>query len=575
MLAKLKYLLGFLESKKFLAYGYFSLIMEAITPAIAMVFQKRIIDSVFTKNQLDLFIPLLLLYAFFFFGTKFWFTIRRVTFSRVCYDLQGSLVSNFLSKVYALPNESIKEEQLGKLLNNVRTDISDACELSINQLMSESIKTVLTIILLTALLFSINIVMTVIVLTVTLLYYILLNLVGKKTKKLSHNIRKEKGNVSIRIEESISGIREVVANNREQWQLKQYDITYKEFYKTVMKERIYRNIILLFSEPLLFGTKLAVIFLGSVFVLQDIISIGEFVISFSLVDQIITELGLLFNQALTGKRMIASVECIQSILDQDISEYGNEILECVESVQFNKVSFSYSDTSDKVLSDLSFDFPVGKKIAIVGESGCGKSTIAQLLIRAYQPNEGEVLINKKPTGNYNNSYTDNMTIVFQQPHFIPTSVSDNLKLGNIYDEEKIMNISKKMLCHDFIMSLPNQYNTWIGEKGTNISGGQRQRLALTRALLRNSDVLILDEATSALDMATEHIVQNHIDEIRKNKTTIIIAHRISTIKNADMILVMDKGTIVNKGTHDELIKSSRIYKQLNNLQLCETEDCIS
>jgi len=125
------------------------------------------------------------------------------------------------------------------------------------------------------------------------------------------------------------------------------------------------------------------------------------------------------------------------------------------------------------------------------------------------------------------------------------------------------------------MNLPDQYDTWIGEKGTNISGGQRQRLALTRALLRNSDVLILDEATSALDMTTESIVQNHIDEIRKNKTTIIIAHRISTIKNADIIFVMDKGTIVNKGTHDELIKSSRIYNQLNNLQLCEIGDCIS
>ena len=575
MLAKLSYLLGYLESKKLLVYGYFALIMESCTPAIAMFFQKSLIDLVFDENQLDMFIPLLLLYGLFFFGTKFWFTIRRVTFSRVSYNLQGNLVSKFLSIVYDLPNESLKEEQLGKLLNNVRTDIADACDLSINQLMSESIKTLLTIILLTGLLLSINVAMTIIVLAVTLFYYILLNSVGKKSKELSHSIRKEKGNISVRIEESVSGIREVIANNRESWQIKQYDLTYKEFYKAVIKERIYRNIILMFSEPLLFGTKLGVIFLGSVLVLQDVISIGEFVISFSLVDQIITELGLLFNQALTGKRMIASVECIQSIMDKDISEYGIETLENIESIQFNEVSFSYSDTSDKVLKDLSFEFPVGKKIAIVGESGCGKSTIAQLLIRAYQPNEGEVLINKKPTGNYNNSYTDNMTIVFQQPHFIPTSVLDNLKLGNIYDEEKIMNVSKKMLCHDFIMNLPDQYDTWIGEKGTNISGGQRQRLALTRALLRNSDVLILDEATSALDMTTENIVQNHIDEIRKNKTTIIIAHRISTIKNADIIFVMDKGTIVNKGTHDELIKSSRIYNQLNNLQLCEIGDCIS
>jgi len=443
MLAKLSYLLGYLESKKLLVYGYFALIMESCTPAIAMFFQKSLIDLVFDENQLDMFIPLLLLYGLFFFGTKFWFTIRRVTFSRVSYNLQGNLVSKFLSIVYDLPNESLKEEQLGKLLNNVRTDIADACDLSINQLMSESIKTLLTIILLTGLLLSINVAMTIIVLAVTLFYYILLNSVGKKSKELSHSIRKEKGNISVRIEESVSGIREVIANNRESWQIKQYDLTYKEFYKAVIKERIYRNIILMFSEPLLFGTKLGVIFLGSVLVLQDVISIGEFVISFSLVDQIITELGLLFNQALTEKRMIASVECIQSIMDKDISEYGIETLENIESIQFNEVSFSYSDTSDKVLKDLSFEFPVGKKIAIVGESGCGKSTIAQLLIRAYQPNEGEVLINNKPAGNYNNSYTDNMTIVFQQPHFIPTSVSDNLKLGNIYDEEKIMNVSKK------------------------------------------------------------------------------------------------------------------------------------
>lgn len=215
----------------------------------------------------------------------------------------------------------------------------------------------------------------------------------------------------------------------------------------------------------------------------------------------------------------------------------------IESIKLRDVTFSYSPNSTPTLNNLSIDFPIGKKIALVGESGSGKSTIAQLLIRSYSPDKGELSINDVPVTCYGNQYTDKISVVFQQPHFIPSSIKENLIFDKEYNQSDIENVCKQMLCHDFIEGFPNQYETQVGERGTTLSGGQKQRLALSRAIIKNTEILILDEATSALDTETEFRVQKNIDKLRKGKTTIIIAHRISTILNADIIYALDKGNV--------------------------------
>ncbi len=562
-MSSLLYLLKYNEKKRWFIVGYTALILECVTPVVAILLQRDLIDQVFIAKQYDLFPKLLALYALFFFGPKLWFTVRKVTFFHVSYQIQMSLTKAFLSKVYYLPTARFNEQHTGKLLNHMRNDITESCDLAVNQILSESVRNILSIILIALAVANIDKMMLVIVSIVALIYYVLQDRFGKKTKQFSKHVKDEKSEVAIAIEESISSIKEVIAFNRQDWQLAHYEKQFSEYFKAVLKEGLYAVKILFISEPFFYGTKLIAIFFGGMAVISSQISLGAFVVSFTFVDQLVTELGQLFQQALTGKKLVASVECIQSVMENDSIEFGTmHFTKGVESIKFEDVTFSYTAESEPVLNHLTIDFPKGKKIAIVGKSGSGKSTIGQLLLRAYSPNNGEITINEIPVNSYGEQYADKISVVFQQPHFIPLSIKENLIFDKVYEQDEIENACKEMLCHDFIMEFSEGYETQVGERGTTLSGGQKQRLALTRAVLKNTEILILDEATSALDTETEFYVQKNLDKLRKGKTTIIIAHRMSTIQNADIIYVLDKGKVIAYGTHEKLISESTTYNEL-------------
>lgn len=567
MKSSLSFIFKYIDKRRWFLLGYFAIFLESLTPIIATLLQRDLIDKVFTEKQYQEFPKILALYAIFFFGPRLWFTVRKVAFFHIGYQLQMSLTKKFLLKIYDMPTAVFNKEHVGSLLNQIRNNIADASDLSVNQILSEAVKNILTIVFLIISIANINLIMLIIVGAVAIIYYSLLHKFGEKTKEFSQQVKEEKANVSIAVEESISSIREIVAYNRQDWQLKHYEKKFSDYYKAIIKQGLFKNKILFISDPFLYGTKLVAILFGAVGVISNSISLGEFVVGFAFVDQLVTELGQLFDQALTGKRLEASVLCIQSVLGKESVKFGSvDFSGDIESIEFKDVTFSYSADSAPVLNNLSMDFPVGKKIAIVGKSGSGKSTIAQLLIRAYSPDKGEVSINSVPINCYGNQYTDKISTVFQQPYFIPSTIKENLVLDKEYDQSDIENACKEMLCHDFIAGFPKQYETQVGERGTALSGGQRQRLALSRAILKNTEVLVLDEATSALDTETEFCVQKNIDKLREGKTTIIIAHRISTIQNADIIYVLDKGKVAAKGTHERLMSESPIYKELYAFQ---------
>lgn len=567
MKSSMLFLLKYINKKRWFLLGYFAMILECLTPIIATLLQRDLIDKVFSERQYEEFPKILSLYAVFFFAPRLLFTVRKVTFFHIGYHLQMSLTKDFLKKIYCLPTAIFNKEHVGNLLNQIRSNISDASDLAVNQMLSESVKNILTIAFLAYSVANINFAMLIVVITVAIIYYGLLHKFGEKTKLFSQRVKEEKSNVSITIEESISSIREIVAYNRQSWQLKNYEQKFSNYYKAVIKQGLYKNKIMFVSDPFLYGTKLVAIMFGGIGVISNNISLGEFVVGFTFVDQLVTELGQLFNQALTGKRLEASALCIQSVMGKKSEEFGSvDFIGDIESIKFKNVTFSYSSNSDPVINNLSLDFPIGKKIAIVGASGSGKSTIGQLILRMYSPDKGEISINGVPIKCYGKQYSDKVSVVFQQPHFIPSTIKENLILDKEYDQLDIKSTCKEMLCHDFIMGFPNQYETQVGERGTALSGGQKQRLALSRALLKNTEVLILDEATSALDTETEFFVQKNIDKLRKGKTTIIIAHRLSTIQNADIIYILDKGNVVAQGTHERLITDSSVYKKLYAFQ---------
>jgi len=568
MRASMSFIVQYINRKRWFPLGYLALVLECITPVIAAVLQRDIIDNVFTKGQYEQFTPLIILYAVFFFGPKLWFTIRKVTFFHITYHLQQNLTEKFLRNIYEFSTTAYNKEHTGKLLNHLRNDVTDACNTAVNEILSESIRIIISIIFLSISIAYISMTMLLIVTVVAFVYYMLLNRFGKKTKEYAGHVRKEKANLSVIIEESVSATREVAAYNQRDQQMKRFEDKFEKYYRTLIKEGLYKIKIIFVSEPLLYSTKLTVILLGSINAIANNVSLGEFVVSFTLVDQLVTALGQLFQQGLTGKRLIASVDCIQSVMNQEKMQYGNkEFYDEIKSIRFRNVTFRYLEDSEPILKKFALELPVGKKIAFVGESGSGKSTIAKLLLRAYEPEEGEVLINDVMINDYGPQYTDRISAVQQHPHFLPITVKENLVFDKDFKQDHIEGVCREMLCHDFIEELTSGYETEVGERGSSLSGGQKQRLALARSILKNVDVLLLDEATSALDVETEYRVQNNIDKLRKGKTTIIIAHRMSTIQNADIIYVLDKGQVVAKGIHGELIIESPVYKRLFETQL--------
>lgn len=554
------FLYRYMTKKQWFLLGYFALVLEGLTPLIAVLYQRDVIDRVFIKGQHDEFPLLLSLYALFFFAPKLWFTVRKVCFFHLSYHLQMRLNTQFLNKIYQLPTEKFNQESSAKLLNTIRNDISDASDIALNQLLSDLVMALLSVLMLSIAVARISFIMLGVAGLVAMAYYALLQGFTGKTRNLAHKIRQEKANLSETAEESIAATREIVAYSRQNWQLERYEARHKVLHQAIFKEGLYKAKIIFLSEPLLYGAKLSVIFFGGLHVIQTGGSLGTFVVSFTLVDQLVSSLGQVFQLSLTAKRLEAPVKKIQDILFEPSEKIGDKALTSeISSLVFKGVTFRYSGEMNPVLNDFNLEIPLGKKVAFVGASGSGKSTLGQLLLRRYLPERGQILINGEPLDGYSQSYTDRVSMVFQNPHFFPMSLRENLCLGKAYPEAQILKVCDSMQCRSLV---ENRFEEALGERGANLSGGQKQRLALARALLKNTDILILDEATSALDTETEFKVQENIDLMRKGKTTIVIAHRLSTILNADLICLIDKGQVAAKGTHESLMATSEIYQKL-------------
>ena len=236
---------------------------------------------------------------------------------------------------------------------------------------------------------------------------------------------------------------------------------------------------------------------------------------------------------------------------------------------FKNVSFAYQGKDELALKDISFTIPVGKTVALVGRSGSGKSTIANLVTRFYDVNEGESLLDGVNIQDYRlSNLRENCSVVSQQVHLFNDTIANNIAYAatDKYSREEIVEAARAAYALEFIEKLPQGFDTVIGENGASLSGGQRQRLAIARALLRNSPVLILDEATSALDTESERAIQAALEELKKDRTVLVIAHRLSTIEKADEILVIEHGEIRERGDHAQLLALNGAYKQLHSMQ---------
>ena len=250
------------------------------------------------------------------------------------------------------------------------------------------------------------------------------------------------------------------------------------------------------------------------------------------------------------------------IIDKD----GKDIKLKNTDIEFQNVTFSYDKTP--VLNDVSFSVLQGSTTAIVGPSGSGKTTICNLIARFYDVDNGKIIIGGENIRQMTcDSLLRNISMVFQKVYLFHDTIENNIRFGNLCaTQEEIITAAKKARCHDFIMALPNSYQTVIGEGGSTLSGGEKQRISIARAILKNANIVILDEATASIDPENEHLIQQAISELTIGKTVIVIAHRLATIEHADQILVVDRGKIVQKGTHNQLVRQEGIYKKFINIR---------
>jgi subfamily B ATP-binding cassette protein MsbA len=397
--------------------------------------------------------------------------------------------------------------------------------------------------------------------------------VGKSLKKRSLQGQNKMGEILGYIEETLSGLRIIKAFNAE----KRMDRGFEneiEGYRSIMNRLMRRRDL---AHPLseFLGTIVVVIMVwfGGTLILNETggLNAAEFLAYLGIFYQIINPAKAFSSALYSIQKGLAAFERIDMILSADISirerDNAHPISQLKQGVEYRHVNFAYNQT--QVLKDVSISIPKGQTIALVGQSGSGKSTFVDLLPRFYDVNAGSILIDGVDIRDLKLLDLRNlMGNVSQEAILFNDTVFNNIAFGvENATLEEVQEAAKVANAHDFIMATDQGYNTIIGDRGGKLSGGQRQRLSIARAVLKNPPIMILDEATSALDTESEQLVQEAIEKLMANRTSIVIAHRLSTVRNANLICVFHEGQIVETGTHKELVEKGGIYRKLNDLQM--------
>ncbi|WP_010282848.1 ABC transporter ATP-binding protein [Bacillus timonensis] len=394
----------------------------------------------------------------------------------------------------------------------------------------------------------------------------------KRVHPAFRKVRKTFGRLNTNVQENISGINTVKSLSREEHQINKFNRS-NEGYRDVS---LATSVIWAKFFPLMefIGNVCVVALLsyGGYLVIDGSVSYGELVAFFSLVWYLlnpIMNLGFIinmFSQAkASGERLLEILEADEKITDRN-HVVTKERLQ--GNVEFKDVTLKYTKDDEAALQSISFTAEPGKIVGLIGATGSGKTSITQLMTRFYEPIKGEVFIDGKDVSDYSiQTLRSNIGFVMQESFLFSSTIRANIAYGRPNASmEEIIDAAKRAQAHDFIMELPNGYDTMLGERGMGLSGGQKQRIAIARAICIDPSILILDDATSAVDMETEFKIQQDLKDVMKGRTTFIIAHRISSLKHADEILVLDDGVIVERGTHEELLKNEGPYQRIYEIQ---------
>ena len=521
------------------------------------------------KYHALIFMCLLLLVAFFFRNLGRFFACYFMANVRVgaVHDLRRDVYN----KILILPLSFYHSRQKGDTIARITTDVQEV-EVSILNYLEMLIKDPLTILFFFLFMVTLSPKLTLFVILVLPVAGLLIGKVGKMLKKESKEGQTKLAGIISTVEETISGLRIIKAFNAIRYSSDKFEEQNSDYTQVLRGIHRKRDMSSPMSEFLSSAVVILVLWFGGKLILGggNHIDAGSFISYIVVFSQIITPAKSFSQGYYNVQKGVASAERIFEILDAEevITERENAlpIKDFNDSIEYKDVHFSYG--KDEVLKGIDLKIPKGKFVALVGESGGGKSTMADLLPRFYEVGSGSVCIDGHDIRDYKiGDLRGLMGVVSQETILFNDTVFNNIAFGmKDVSKEQVIEAAKIANAHDFIMELEHGYDTRIGDRGMNLSGGQRQRLSIARAVLKNPPILILDEATSSLDTESERLVQDALSKVMSQRTSIVIAHRLSTIQYADEIVVLQKGQIIERGKHDDLIALGGVYKKLTDLQ---------
>ena len=544
-------------------------VAAATEPAFARL-MKPLIDKGFTEQDKTAMLTTPLLVMAIFFIRAIAAYINETTSTWLSGSIVEQMRSRMFRKLLKMPVQYYDDNNSGRMISRIVYDVTQITEAGFN-VITVTVKDGLTIIGLLGLLFYTNWQLTLFCFFTLPFVLVLVKVLAKRLRSLNKNNQDNYGTMTQVTTEAVQGQKVVKLLDGLNYETKRFAESVKLIKENNVRQSGTSSLNSGLSQFLVAVALSCILYFATLKSRTDGFTAGDFVSFITAMIMILQPMKRITNVTQSLQRGLASAESVFQFLDEheEVDNGTHQLEQITGNIRFENVTFRYARSEKDILANINLEINSGQTVALVGSSGSGKTTIANLIPRFYTPLEGKITLDNIDLRDITlHSLRDKLALVSQDVVLFNDSVYNNISYGsnNRFSKEEVYQAAKLANALEFIEQLPEGFDTQIGENGTRLSGGQKQRLAIARALLKNSPILILDEATSALDNQSEKLVQEALDRLMENRTTLVIAHRLSTIQHADKIVVMEQGKIIEVGKHDELLAKEGVYSNLYNIQ---------